>query len=134
MARSLRRVRQHRLHLPLVAVMHLGGAAQMALSLGALLREDVAHERLRALDAAAGADGKALRGAALGFHLGHDDYLPSHRTPGDPRLRGDTSKAAAVTFARLWRGAPARYARAGFAAILTAAGLAGLSCCFGFSA
>src|SRR5262245_13111055 len=51
--------------------MHTGRAAQMALVLGRLLREDVALERLRALDAAAGAGLEALGGAALGFRLGH---------------------------------------------------------------
>jgi hypothetical protein len=38
---------------PLVVVVHLGRAAQLALALGGLLGEDVAQERLRALDAAA---------------------------------------------------------------------------------
>src|SRR5688572_32836390 len=96
MARSLRRVRQHRLHLPLVAVVDLGGAAQLALPLGALLGEDVAHERLRALDAAARAHGEALRGASLGFHLWHD--LPFSLFSYDAgRLAARALDAAAVT-------------------------------------
>src|SRR5258706_3148842 len=43
----------------------------MAFVLGGFLGEDVALERLRALDAAAGAYLETLGGAALGFQFGH---------------------------------------------------------------
>src|SRR4029078_5759574 len=71
MARSSA-VRQHRAILPLVAVVHCGRAAQVALSLRGLLRKDVAHVGLRALDRAAGADPEALRGRFLRLHLRHE--------------------------------------------------------------
>src|SRR6185503_3879793 len=73
----LTRVRQDRQDLPLVRLVDLGAAAQMALTLGALLGEDVAHVGLRALDPAARAHAETLRGAALGFHLRHDEPTPS---------------------------------------------------------
>jgi hypothetical protein len=47
-------------------------AAQVAFVLGRLLRQDVALERLAALDGAAGANPEPLRGALLRLHLGHD--------------------------------------------------------------
>src|SRR3990172_9181024 len=71
MARSSAGVRQHRAHRALVAVVDVGGAAQVALPLGGLLGEDVAHERLRALDRTARADLEPLRGRFLRLHLGH---------------------------------------------------------------
>src|SRR6266446_1505403 len=55
----------------LVGGMHRRGAAQMPLVLGGLLGEDMALERLRALDRAAGAHLEALGGATLGLQLGH---------------------------------------------------------------
>jgi hypothetical protein len=50
-------------------------AAQLTLGLGGLLGQNVALERLTALDGAAAANLKALGSAFLGFHLGHDDSL-----------------------------------------------------------
>src|SRR5205823_4230299 len=67
-------VRQHGLHRVRIGAMDSGGPAQMALVLGGLLGEDVALERLRALDAAAPAHAEALFCAALGFHLWHDNF------------------------------------------------------------
>src|SRR5262249_52067834 len=64
-------VRQHRAHVLLVGGMHFRRTAQMPLVLRGLLRQDVALEGLRALDASAGADLEALGRASLGFHLGH---------------------------------------------------------------
>src|SRR2546428_13356420 len=55
----------------LVCGMYRRGAAQMPLVLGGLLGEDMALERLRALDRAAGAHLEALGGATLGLQLGH---------------------------------------------------------------
>src|SRR5713101_5805344 len=55
----------------LVGGMYRRGAAQMPLVLGGLLGEDMALERLRALDRAAGAHLEALGGATLGLQLGH---------------------------------------------------------------
>src|SRR3954471_16288307 len=64
--------RQHLRHVTHVRVMDAGRAAQVALVLGRLLRQDVALERLAALDGAARADPEPLRGALLGLHLRHD--------------------------------------------------------------
>jgi hypothetical protein len=50
-------------------------AAQLTLGLGGLLGQNVALERLTALDGAAAANLKALGGAFLGFNLGPVDYL-----------------------------------------------------------
>src|SRR3989304_5542386 len=66
------RVRQHRLHRGPVARVHLRGTTQVALAPARLLGEDVPQKRLGALDAAARLHAKALFGAALGFHLGHE--------------------------------------------------------------
>src|SRR6185295_15127587 len=71
MARSSTRVRQHHADGPLVAVVNVGGAAQLALRLRRLLGQNVALERLRALDRAAGADLEPLGGRFLRLHLGH---------------------------------------------------------------
>src|ERR1700754_5239173 len=51
--------------------MHVDGAAQVALVLRGLLREDVALERLAALDGATRTDAEPLGRALLGLHLGH---------------------------------------------------------------
>src|ERR1700742_2512340 len=51
--------------------MHVDGAAQVALVLRGLLREDVALERLTALDGTTRTDAESLRRALLGLHLGH---------------------------------------------------------------
>src|ERR1700754_4267756 len=51
--------------------MHVDGAAQVALVLRGLLREDVALERLTALDGATRTDAEPLGRALLGLHLGH---------------------------------------------------------------
>src|SRR5574341_996125 len=94
------RVLQHRADRCLVGLVGFGAAAQVALTLGALLRKDVAHVRRRALDPAARADAEALRGAPLGLHLRHDERTPSlssSLTPGGPRLREDASTATAIT-------------------------------------
>src|SRR5438477_3842410 len=74
MARSLRRVRQHRADGRRVGLVHPAAAAHLALPLGALLGQDVALVGAGALDAAAAAHLEALGGAALGFHFRHD-YL-----------------------------------------------------------
>src|SRR3990172_5750760 len=71
MARPSAGVRQHRAHRALVAAVDVGGAAQLALPLGGLLGEDVAHESLRALDRTARADFEPLGGRFLRLHLGH---------------------------------------------------------------
>jgi len=55
--------------------MHSDCATQMAFVLGRLLRQDVALERLAALDGTARADAKPLGGTFLGLHLGHDCSL-----------------------------------------------------------
>src|SRR5262249_22626979 len=69
-------VRQHGLDRGRVGAVEPGGAAQVPLVLGRLLGQDMALERLRALDAAAAANAEALFRAALGLHLGHDcSYL-----------------------------------------------------------
>src|SRR6266581_3655200 len=65
------RVREHRADMLLVRSVHLRSSAQMAFVLGGFLGEDVALERLRALDAPTGADLEALGRAALGLHFGH---------------------------------------------------------------
>src|SRR5690606_22347634 len=67
-----------------VGRVHLGGAAQMALPLGGLLGEDVAHVGLRALDAAGGADLEALRRRLLRLHFRHDCPSFYSLTPGVP--------------------------------------------------
>src|SRR5437762_329933 len=77
------RVRQHRAHRALVGRMDFGGAAQLADALLRLLGEDVALERLRALDASARAHLEALGSAFLRLHLGHDCSCFS-LTPGGP--------------------------------------------------
>src|SRR4051812_2676087 len=64
-------VRQHGFDGALVRRADLSGPAQMALTLGAFLREDVAQKRSAALDAAATLDAKAFGSAALRFHLWH---------------------------------------------------------------
>ncbi|KAG1252663.1 hypothetical protein G6F65_017819 [Rhizopus arrhizus] len=58
-----------------VGFMNRCRATQLTLGLGGLLGQNVALERLTALDGAAAANLKALGGAFLGFHLGHDDSL-----------------------------------------------------------
>src|SRR4029079_3081442 len=73
MACSSGRVRQHHADGPLVAVVYVGGAAQLALRLRRLLGEDVALERLAALDRAAGADLEPLGGRFLRLHLWHSN-------------------------------------------------------------
>src|SRR5690606_21024033 len=65
-------VRQQRLDRRRIDRGDLGGAAQLTLVLGGLLREDVALERLRTLDAARRADAEPLRGPTLRLHLRHD--------------------------------------------------------------
>ena len=62
----------------LVGVMHSGHAAQLALGFCGFLGQDVAFERLSALDAATSTDLEALFGAALGLHLGHFLLLYKH--------------------------------------------------------
>src|SRR3954469_22525005 len=71
MAGSLR-VGQHRTDGARIRRIDGALAPQLALPLGALLREDVAHVGAAALDAAAAAHLEPLGGAALGFHLRHD--------------------------------------------------------------
>src|SRR5215217_2258514 len=64
--------RQHLRHVAHVGLVDRDGTAQVAFVLGRLLRQDVALERLAALDGAAGADPEPLRGALLRLHLRHD--------------------------------------------------------------
>src|SRR3954471_9201647 len=88
MARSLRRVRQHAAHCLQVGEVHRAALAHLALPLGRLLGEDVALVGAAPLDAAARADGEALRSAPFRLHLGHDySLLCFSLTPGGP-LRG----------------------------------------------
>src|SRR5690606_33760620 len=54
---------------------HLHGAPQLALVLGGLLGEDVALERLAALDRAARTNAEPLGCALLRLHLGHVSTL-----------------------------------------------------------
>jgi hypothetical protein len=65
----------HGAHGRRVGFVNTGYTAQLALVLGGLLGEDVALERLTALDAATGANDKTLLRSALGFHLRHDYSL-----------------------------------------------------------
>src|SRR5262245_24760543 len=64
---------KHHAHRAAVRLVHLRGAAQVALPLGRLLREDVAQERSAALDATAALDLEALRSALFRLQLGHVD-------------------------------------------------------------
>ena len=76
---------------------------QLALALGGLLREDVAFERLPALDRATGADPEALRSALLRLHLGHGVLsLSSNALPGGPPSANTSMTCSACA-------APARY-------------------------
>src|SRR5690349_10534759 len=63
--------RQHLRHVTHVGLMDGRRAAQVALVLGGLLRQDVALESLATLDGTAGTNAKTLLRAALGLHLGH---------------------------------------------------------------
>jgi hypothetical protein len=64
--------RQHLSHVTHIGLMHSGRSTQLALVLGGLLGQDVTLEGMTALDGTTGANAKALFGAALGLHLGHD--------------------------------------------------------------
>src|SRR5690606_14552219 len=70
---SPRSVRQHRAYGALVGIVHHGRAAQLALALGALLGEDMAHVRGTALERAAAQLLESLGRAALALHLRHGD-------------------------------------------------------------
>src|SRR6218665_164038 len=61
--------------------MHGGSATQVALVLRGLLGQDVALERLTALDGATRTNAKTLFRAALGLHLGHVN-APFKYVPG----------------------------------------------------
>jgi hypothetical protein len=52
---------------------NFGSTTQLTFSLGGLLGQDMALERLRTLDASAGTNLEALFGAALGFHFRHNN-------------------------------------------------------------
>src|SRR5690606_2920225 len=58
-----------------IRLVHLHGAPQLALVLGGLLGEDVALERLAALDRAARTNAEPLGRALLRLHLGHGSTL-----------------------------------------------------------
>src|SRR5258706_1852057 len=75
MVRSLR-VRHHGLDRVHVGAMDAGAATKLTFVLGRLLGEDVALERLRALDRTAPAHAEALLGARLGLHFRHDAQFP----------------------------------------------------------
>src|SRR4030095_6933240 len=98
MVRSLR-VRHHGLDRVHVGAMDAGAATKLTFVLGRLLGEDVALERLRALDRTAPAYAEALLGARLGLHFRHDALL-SICCPRrcSPRVAGE----------RLWRVCPHR--------------------------
>src|SRR5262245_20684837 len=64
-------VGQHHADRARVRLRHAGDPAQMTLTLGRLLGEDVAQERARALDLAARTDAETLRGALFRLELGH---------------------------------------------------------------
>src|SRR5258708_14317718 len=80
MVRSLR-VRHHGLDRVHVGAMDGGAATKLTFVLGRLLGEDVALERVRALDRTAAAYAEALLGARLCLHFRHDAFtfylLPS---------------------------------------------------------
>src|SRR5512132_2202830 len=82
--------RQHLRHVAHVRLVDRDGAAQVAFVLGRLLRQDVALERLAALDGAARADPEPLRGALLRLHLGHDSSFVvdccRQAPPGSPAV------------------------------------------------
>jgi hypothetical protein len=69
--RSSLNVGQQRAQTRDVGFMHHFRVAQVALTLGALLGEDVVFERLRVLVTAGGSFLEALRGATIGFQLRH---------------------------------------------------------------
>src|SRR5258708_18405955 len=79
-------VRKHASHRGFIGRMDRDRTAQVALALGALLGQQVALERLTALDRSAGANREALGGAPLGFHFRHcgtSFFLPRCRwAPG----------------------------------------------------
>src|SRR5881409_2845855 len=66
---------QHRSDVAQVGLVHVGGTTQVALVLRGLLREDVALERLTALDGTTRTDAEPLGRALLGLHLGHGMLL-----------------------------------------------------------
>src|SRR6218665_1290763 len=71
--------------------MHGGSATQVALVLRGLLGQDVALERLTALDGATRTNAKTLLRAALGLHFGHGMLLlrcPRGGGDSSPRLFG----------------------------------------------
>src|SRR6185369_12392216 len=70
----------------------------MTLTLGGLLGQDVAKIRLGALDPAAPLDRKALGGAFLGLHLGHDSSLLSMRRRVAPNGNGTLSDRGTACF------------------------------------
>src|SRR5581483_11466752 len=78
----LRRVRQHGADRRRVGLIDMAHLAHVALTLGALLRQDMALVGARALDAAAAAHLEALGGAALGLHLRHSTAPRFSLTPG----------------------------------------------------
>jgi hypothetical protein len=53
-------------------MINLGSPSQLALILGSFFCEDMALECMRAFDTTASPYFKALSGAALGLHFGHD--------------------------------------------------------------
>src|SRR5262245_58236735 len=81
MSRSLC-VRHHGAHRLLVGGVYARRPAQVTLALGGLLGEDVAQVGFAALDRTALADREALRGAALGLELRHDDSCYDMATGG----------------------------------------------------
>src|SRR5450631_3963522 len=75
---------KHLLHVAEVGRMDRRGSAQLALVLGGSLGEDVALARRVSFDRAAAADPKALGGATLGLHLGHDALLALVQQVAEP--------------------------------------------------
>jgi hypothetical protein len=69
----------------MVAGINCFHAAQLALTFGALLGENVKHECVRTLEAAAAQRAEPLCSAAFGFHLRHDVSF-YFMLPGDPTV------------------------------------------------
>jgi hypothetical protein len=66
-------VRQHAVNTTGFFFTHQAGAAQIALTLGGLFRQDMTFERVASFVFAAAGFAKSLRGGAIGFDLWHDE-------------------------------------------------------------
>src|SRR5690606_6652199 len=75
MAQCSLKIRQHALDAACVLGTNVVGAAQVALALGGLLREDVALEGVAGLELAGGGLAEPLGRRPVGLDLGHGDVL-----------------------------------------------------------